>query len=93
MSDLPQRPTTAAEQYAAAYATHYTERNLLGALRAYGQVIELHPTAAEAGYSRSQIQNIVNLVVPARELLASQTDLAARHLQRGSDEVVAAVSP
>lgn len=93
MSDLPQRPTTAAEQYAAAYATHYTERHLLGALRAYGQVIELHPSEPEAGYSRSQIQNIVNLVVPARELLASQTDLAARHLQKGSDDAVAAVSP
>jgi hypothetical protein len=93
MSEPAQRPATAVDQYAAAYATHYTERNLLGALRAYGQVIERHPTAAEAGYSRAQIQNIVNLVVPPRELLASQTDLAARHLQRDSDDVVAAASP
>jgi hypothetical protein len=93
MSEPHERPSTAAEQYAAAYATHYAERNLLGALRAYGQVIELHPTAAEAGYSRAQIQNIVNLVVPAREILASQTDLAARHLQRDGDAALPAGSP
>jgi len=64
---------------------------LIGALRAYGQIIDLHPVSAEAEYSRSQIQNIVNLVVPTGELLASQTVLALRHLQRNSDDAAAEV--
>jgi hypothetical protein len=80
-------PLTAesARQYAEAYATHYTRRDLLGALRAYDEIIELHPNAPEAGYSRSQMRNIVNLVVPARELLAFQVELVRRHLQPDSD--------
>ena len=91
MSEVHDPPATAAEQYSEAYATHYTTRDLLGALRAYGQVIQSHPDEAEAGYARSQIKNIVNLVVPAGELLTSQIAQAVEHLQRDVDDAVATV--
>ena len=84
--------TASARHYAEAYATHYAKRDLLGALQAYDRVIELHPDEPEAEYSRSQMRNIVNLVVPARELLASQVELVRRYLQRVDDESTAVVS-
>ena len=93
MSSQHPLDTESARDYAAAYATHYTRRDLLRALQAYDQVIELCPTAPEAEYSRSQMRNIVKLVVPARELLASQVELVRRHLQRIDVPSTAAVSP
>jgi regulator of sirC expression with transglutaminase-like and TPR domain len=93
MSSQHPLDTESARDYAAAYATHYTRRDLLRALQAYDQVIELCPTAPEAEYSRSQMRNIVKLVVPARELLASQVELVRRHLQRVDNPSAAAVSP
>jgi len=89
MNELDEHAGEAAQHYAAAYAIHYTERDLLGALRAYGQVIELYPSAAEAQYSRAQIRNIVDLVVPAAEQLSSQVALALEHLQPNSDDSTA----
>jgi hypothetical protein len=94
MSSQHPLDTESARDYAAAYATHYTRRDLLRALQAYDQVIELCPTAPEAEYSRrSQMRNIVKLVVPARELLASQVELVRQHLQRVDDPSAATVSP
>ena len=61
---------------------HYSQRDLLGALAAYDEVIEQHPTSPEADYSRSQMHNIVRSVIPAPTLLASQVGLARRHLQQ-----------
>jgi hypothetical protein len=84
--------TASARHYAAAYATHYTQRDLLGALHAYDQVIEQHPSAPEAEYSRSQMRNIVKLVVPARELLDTQVELVRRHLQHVDAESAAGTS-
>ena len=73
------RQTEVARQYAAAYAAHYTERNLPGALRLYVNVIASHPDEQEANYSRVQVQNIVNTVVPRQELFDAQVNLAAAH--------------
>ena len=73
------RPTEAARQYAVAYAAHYTERDLPGALRLYVNVIASHPNEQEADFSRSQVQNIVNAVVPKQELFDAQVNLAAAH--------------
>jgi hypothetical protein len=39
------------------------------------------------------MRNIVKLVVPARELLASQVELVRQHLQRVDDPSAATVSP
>ena len=71
---------------------HYSQRDLLGALSAYDEVIDRHPTSLEADYSRAQMHNIVKSVIPARTLLASEVELARKHLQqvdatsRGSDD-------
>ena len=41
-----------------------------------------HPGTQEADYSRSQIQNIVNAVVPKQELLDAQTNLVSATVDR-----------
>lgn len=66
----------AGQQYAAAYAAHYTTKDLREALRLYRGLVAAHPNTQEAGYSQSQIQNIVNAVVPRQELIDAQVDLA-----------------
>ena len=71
------RQTEASQQYAAAYAAHYTKRDLPGALRLYVNVIASHPDEQEADFSRAQVQNIVNAVVPKQELFDAQVNLAA----------------
>jgi hypothetical protein len=81
MSSQHPLETASARQYASAYARHYTEHDLLGALQAYGEVLEQHPNAPEAEYSRSQMRNIARSVIPARELLTAQVDLARLRLQ------------
>ena len=48
----------AAREYAVEYATLYSERDLAMALRRYMKIIASHASAREAGYSRTQIQDI-----------------------------------
>ena len=80
--------TEARRQYVAAYTVHYTKANLREALELYMDIIGSHPNTQEAEYSRSQIQNIVNNVVPKQELLDAQVELARAHLGRnGSTDV------
>ncbi len=66
--------------YAAAHAAHYSQRDLAAALRLYRDLIAARPNAPEARYSRTQIQNIVDTVVPAQELLDAQVGLALARL-------------
>ena len=68
--------TEAGRDYAAAYAGHYTDRDLPKALQLYLKVISAHPGTKEAGYARSQAQNIINATVPDQELLDAQVKLA-----------------
>lgn len=68
--------TEAGRDYAAAYAAHYTDHNLPKALQLYLKVISAHPGTKEAGYARSQAQNIINATVPDQELLDAQVKLA-----------------
>lgn len=75
-------PTEASRQYEAAYAAHYTGRDLPVALQLYKKLMASHPTAQEAGYSRTQVQNIVNAVVPKQELLDAQMELVLVHFER-----------
>jgi hypothetical protein len=72
----------AARAYAEAYAAHYSERDLAKALQLYQRIMASHASAQEAGYSRAQIQNIVNTLVPAQELLDAQLELALARLER-----------
>lgn len=76
--------TDANRQYAAAYAAHYTEHDLPSALRLYKQVMASHPSDPEAEYSRVQILNIVNAVIPRQELLDAQMEMAVAHFERGA---------
>lgn len=69
-------PAEAAREYAAAYAAHYSARDLATALQLYKKLMASHANAPEAGYSRTQIQNIVKLVVPEQDLLDTQMELA-----------------
>lgn len=87
--------TESARAYASAYAAHYTERDLAKALQLYKQIMACHASTREAGYSRTQIQNIVHSVVPAQELLDAQVELALAHLElrSASDPAPAAVVP
>lgn len=71
--------------YAEAHATHYQRRDLLRALRIYHRVIALYPGAPEAAHSRTQIRNIVNMAVPADELLSALSELALHHLELDRD--------
>ena len=71
----------AAREYAAAYAAHYSERDLAKALRLYKKIMASHASAPEAGYSRTQVQNIVDAVVPEQELLDAQMKLALARLE------------
>ena len=73
------RLTEAGRQYAEAYAAHYTARDLPVALQLYRKVMASHPGAEEAGYSRTQVQNIVNTVVPKQELMDAQIERAVAH--------------
>ena len=68
--------TEAGRDYAAAYAAHYTDHSLPKALQLYLKVISAHPGTKEAGYARSQAQNIINATVPDQELLDAQVKLA-----------------
>ena len=72
----------AAREYAAAYAAHYSRRDLAMALQLYKKLIATHSSAREAGYSRSQVRNIVDAIVPEQELLDAQMELALAHLER-----------
>jgi hypothetical protein len=81
MSDDSAR-TEAAREYAAAYAAHYSERDLAMALQLYKKLMASHASAGEEGYSRTQVQNIVNAVVPEQELLDARTELALDRLER-----------
>ena len=76
--------TEANRQYATAYAAHYTEHDLPAAMGLYKQIMASHPSDPEAEYSRVQIQNIVNAVVPKQELLDAQMDLALSHFQHSA---------
>lgn len=69
----------AGQQYASAYETHYTTKDISKAFTLYEDIIAAHPDTKEAGYSRSQVQNIVNAVVPKKEIMDSLMELARIH--------------
>ena len=68
--------TEAGQQYATAYDAHYTTKDMYKAFKLYGRIIADHPDTHEAGYSRSQVQNIVNAVVPKQTVMDALVELA-----------------
>ena len=77
--------TEASRKYATAYAAHYTGHDFPLAMQLYTKLMAAHPTAAEADYSRMQIQNIANAVVPKQDLLDAQIELVRSHLEHGGN--------
>ena len=75
-------PTETEQQYARAYDAHYTTKDLHKAFVLYERVIAEHPAAPEAEYSRSQVQNIVNAVVPKQTITDALLHLAHTHFDQ-----------
>jgi hypothetical protein len=75
--------TEAGQQYAEAYTAHYTTKDMREAFELYKSIMAAHPNSQEAGYSRAQIQNIVNAVVPIQELFDAQVNLVLTHFEGG----------
>ena len=69
--------------YAAAYAAHYTAKDLQVAFGLYRSLMSSHPDTPEAGYSRSQIQHIAKATVPKEKLFDAQVDLALACFEHG----------
>ena len=76
--------TEAGKQYTEAYAVHYTTRDLNEALELYMGIMTEYPDTKEAEYSRMQIQNIVQSVVPKQRLLDAQVEVAITCLRSQS---------
>ena len=74
--------TEAGQQYATAYDAHYTTKDMYKAFKLYGRIIAAHPDTHEAGYSRSQVQNIVNAVVPKQKVMDALVELALTHFEQ-----------
>ena len=68
--------TEAGQQYASAYEMHYTTKDIHKAFTLYEDIIAAHSDTKEAGYSRAQIQNIVNAVIPKMKIMDSLMELA-----------------
>lgn len=79
-------PGQPGSEYAAAYAAQYSERDLQRALKLYARLLAEHPGAKEATYSRAQVKNIVSSVIPEKELLDAQIELALQHFEHGAPE-------
>ena len=76
--------TEAGQRYAAAYAAHYTTKDLHEAIDLYKGIMAAHPNTKEAEYSRTQILNIVQSVVPKQRHLDAQVELALTCLRSQS---------
>ena len=74
--------TAAGRLYAEAYKEHYETKDSLAALMGYKSIVAEYPDSEEAGYSRSQIQNIMRNVVPKQVLYENQLDLASNYAKR-----------
>ncbi len=73
--------TEAGQAYAAAYNAHYTAHDLPCALQLYRKLLASYPDAQEADFSRMQLQNIVNAIVPKQELFDATIDLVLAHFE------------
>ena len=80
--------TEAGQKYAAAYDAHYTVKNMHEAFVLYRRLIASHPDTQEAKYSRSQVQNIVNAVVPKQEIMDALVNLAVIHFEQDVSSIV-----
>ena len=74
--------TQAGQDYTKAHDMHYKTRNLPKAFKLYRGVIADYPRTEEAGYSLSQVQNIVNEVVPKQKVMDALVALTLVHFEQ-----------
>ena len=74
----------AARQYAAAYAAHYSQRDLPLALRLYQDLLSHHPNVPEATYARMQLHNMFTLTVPQQQRVDQEISLLKKQLTEGT---------
>jgi len=86
------RPTEAGQQYATAYDAHYKTKDVYKAFKLYERIIAAHPDTHEAGYSRAQVQNIVNTVVPKQKVMDALAALAITYFEQDLPPDVEAAS-
>ena len=82
------RVTDAAQYYATAYDAHYTTKEMQKAFNLYERVIAEFPTTQEAEYSRAQIENIVNAVVPKQNIADTLAKLALAHFKQAEPQKI-----
>ena len=80
--------TEAGQQYATAYDAHYITKEMQKAFNLYGRVIAEHPATQEAEYSRTQIQNIVNAVIPKQKTADTLAKLALAHFEQAEQQKI-----
>ena len=74
--------TEAGQQYASAYDAHYTTKDIHKTFTLYEDIIAAHPDTHETGHSRSQVQKIVNAVVPKKTIMDSLMEFARIHFEQ-----------
>ena len=76
-------PTVADQDYTKAHDMHYKTKELPKAFNLYRDIIADYPETKEAGYSLSQVHNIVNAVVPKEEVMDAFVALTLAHFEQG----------
>lgn len=72
----------AEQDYTKAHDMHYKTKDLPKAFKLYRGIIADYPETKEAGYSLSQVQNIVNVVVPKQEVMDAIVALTLAHFEQ-----------
>ena len=73
------KDTAEGKDYTKAYDMHYKTKDLPKAFKLYRGIIADYPKAEEAKYALSQVQNIVNAVVPKQEVMDALVALTLAH--------------
>ncbi|MBW1783955.1 MAG: hypothetical protein JRL30_24850 [Deltaproteobacteria bacterium] len=74
--------TVADQDYTKAHDMHYKTKDLPKAFKLYRGIIDDYPETKESGYSLSQVQNIVNAVVPKQEVMNALAALTLAHFEQ-----------
>ena len=84
--------TVASQSYKKAHEMHYKTKDLPKAFKLYRGIIADYPETEESGYSLSQVQNIVNAVVPKQEVMDALVALTLAHFEQDVPPDVEAAS-
>jgi len=74
--------TVADQDYSKAHDMHYKTKDLPKAFKLHRDIIADYPETKEAGYSLSQVKNIMNAVVPKQEVVDAFVALTVAHFEQ-----------